>query len=176
MKPVLALIAANVKLRLVVRLPAQTEQFLSITGMLALATNEFRDAFRFFLCNVNTFAVEPIIAQITADIKHGIIVRRLANAVKLLLLRLRQISQLVCFSFGFGWWGSCRFAWQFTSRGWCFYSSIFRLLSGLLLCACHAHTATNNRINILKTMKMPSSFLPFLRRTISCGHIWTGCI
>lgn len=62
MEPVLAFVAAYVKLCLIVRFAAQTEQLLRITGMFAFAANEFRQCFGFLFGDFHTLAVEPIVA------------------------------------------------------------------------------------------------------------------
>lgn len=69
MEPILTLIAANVKFRLIVRLTTQTEQLLSITCMFAFAANKFREIFGLFFGNIHAIAVEPIVTQITTNVK-----------------------------------------------------------------------------------------------------------
>lgn len=69
MEPVLTLVTANVKLRLIVWFPAYAVQLLGVARMLAFAANELGDFFRLFFGDIDTVAVEPIVAQVTAHIK-----------------------------------------------------------------------------------------------------------
>lgn len=84
MEPVLALVAANVELRLIVRLAAQTVQLLCVARMLAFAAHELGQRLRSVLADADALAVEPIVAQIAAHIELGVIVRRPAQTEEFL--------------------------------------------------------------------------------------------
>lgn len=83
-EPVLALVAANVELRLIVRLAAQTVQLLRVARMLAFAAHELGQRLRSILADADALAVEPIVAQIAAHIELGVIVRRPAQTEEFL--------------------------------------------------------------------------------------------
>lgn len=72
-------------LRSIIRLFAQTEQFLSVSGVFTLSANEFRHGFAAFFRDTDAIAMEPIITQITANIKLRLVVRLSADAVQLFL-------------------------------------------------------------------------------------------
>lgn len=72
-------------LRLVVRLLAQTEQLLRLPGVLALRAYELRQRLAALLRYADAVAVEPVVAQVAADVELGLVVRRPTHAVQLLL-------------------------------------------------------------------------------------------
>lgn len=68
-EPVLALVAAYIELRLIVRLATAAVELLRLPRLLAINANEFREFFGGLLANIYTIAVEPVAAQVAAHIK-----------------------------------------------------------------------------------------------------------
>lgn len=65
---------------------AQTEELLSVPGVLAFVADELGHGFAALLRDADTVPVEPIVAQITANVEFGFVVRRTTDAVQFLLL------------------------------------------------------------------------------------------
>lgn len=78
-EPVLALVAANVKLGFVVRLLAEAIQFLRFPRVATLVADEFGHSLRHRLGYADAVAVIPIVTQITTDVKSENVIRLIKN-------------------------------------------------------------------------------------------------
>lgn len=85
-EPVLAFVAADVELGLVVRFAAQAVKLLRVARVPALAAHELRQRLRRLLGDADALAVEPVVAQVAAHVELGVVVRRAAQAEEFLLV------------------------------------------------------------------------------------------
>ena len=85
-EPILTLVAANVKLRFVVRLLTQTIELLRVARFVAAVAHKLAHRLTHGFRDANAAAMEPIGAQIAAHVKLGVVVGRPADTVQLLLV------------------------------------------------------------------------------------------
>lgn len=69
MEPILALVTANVELRFIVRLSTQAVQFLGVSSVLTFAAYELGMILRVSLRDADTLSMEPVVAQIAANVE-----------------------------------------------------------------------------------------------------------